>query len=37
MEIVTTVSDSFDSDTFMEPADELQKNTEQNTSWSMEI
>ena len=37
MEIVTTVSDSSESDTFMEPSDELQKNAEQNTSWSMEI
>jgi len=37
MEILTTISDSFESDRFMEPADDLQENIEQNTAWSMEI
>jgi methylenetetrahydrofolate reductase (NADPH) len=37
MEILTTISDSFESDRFMEPADDFQENIEQNTAWSMEI
>ena len=37
MEILTTISDSLESDRFMEPSDELQENIKQNTTWSMEI
>ena len=37
MEILTTTSDSFDSDRFIEPANDLQENIKQNTTWSMEI
>jgi len=37
MEILTTISDSLESDRFMEPSDDLQENIEQNTTWSMEI
>jgi methylenetetrahydrofolate reductase (NADPH) len=37
MERLTTISDSLESDRFMEPSDDLQENIEQNTTWSMEI
>ena len=37
MEKLTTIPNSLESDIFMERADDLQKNIEHNTSWSMEI